>query len=154
MKYKRANALVTFKPCPRCGGTGQIPCDGLEPARDIRRQWAESLHMRPVVCKVYGKNVTLHLPGVAVKEQVGGYYGVSVYLAVTEVPVGSYPSPSIRLDGVSLWDWDEVGGKALWKWFTRYDYRDEVTPLATWPENLLEMKPLLEEGMGHDADKS
>ncbi len=147
-------AIVGFKPCPKCGGSGEILCDGMELFRQQHKAWAMQFHMKPVVYNWLGEAA---IPGIAVALLLpGGWYGVKVYVAVTEIPTsgiyGVYgldrrgvPYCLKSIQGVGLWSYDDINGKAFWHLFCRQSRRDELVLLDYWPEFFeLEDRKLLE----------
>lgn len=136
--------VVTFRPCPRCGGAGRVPCDGNEHIRAEQRLWAYSYAMKPVTFQIYDGTV---VAGLAVPElQPGGYHYLKVYVKVTDVPTPYGYACKIdsegRAEGIvkvgskSLFSFDIIEGKAFWPVMCRYQDRDKLTLLDYWPENL------------------
>lgn len=159
------NQLVTFKPCPKCGGTGIVPSDGKEHLRKEYREWAESYHLKPVSYKRswWGRGPIL---GVAVSQILpGGWSGLKVYVKVTDIPktpmmskasygsIHAYklngrgvPQPFMELEGFDVWCFDIINDKAFWYVFCRHDAQDEITKLDFWPDSFkLESRALLEQ---------
>lgn len=155
-------SLVTFKTCPKCKGLGRVPCDGKEYYRQLHRDWAKSLDLKPVVYAWLGKAA---IPGLAVAQTLpGGWYGLKVYVAITDIPrsgiyeigcggYGAYrldgrgvPGSIMNVQGIDLSYFDIINNKAFWYLFCHYSRRDELTPLDYWPEDLsLEDRKLIEE---------
>ena len=148
-------AVVGFKPCPKCGGTGQVPCDGMEYYRQMHKSWAEQFHLKPVVYNWLGKAA---IPGLAVAQLLpGGWYGLKVYVAVTAISrsgiYGVYrldargvPQSIMSIQDVGLSSFDIINDKAFWYLFCHQSRKDELMPLEHWPNNLsLEERRLIEE---------
>lgn len=150
----KENQLVTFKPCPRCSGTGIVPCDGKEHLRKEYREWAESYHLKPVSYKCSWLEQGPIL-GVAVSQVMpGGWHGLKVYIKITDIPrtakmesdYGSYhaykidgrgvPQPFMKLESYPVWTFDIINDKAFWYVFCRHDEQDEITRLDFWPDFL------------------
>ncbi len=158
----KKNAIVPFKVCPRCLGTGQIPCDGKEYYRQLHREWAESFHLKPVVYAWLGK---AEIPGLAVAQLMpGGWHGLKVYVAVTDIPRSGFfdagadgyyayklngrgvPLSIMHIQGVDLSCFDIINNKAFWYLFCHSTRKDELARLDYWPDILnLEDRKLIEE---------
>lgn len=158
----KSDAIVTFKVCPKCKGSGVVPCDGKEYYRQLHREWAASFHLKPVVYNWLGKVV---IPGLAVAQLLpGGWYGLKVYVAVTAIPrsgiyeagydgYGAYrldgrrvPRSIMSVQGVDLSYFDIVNDKAFWHLSCPQNRKDELTLLDYWPDILaLEDRKLIEE---------
>ena len=156
MKTKKKDALVTFKVCPRCGGTGQIPCDGKEFYRQQAKLWAEQFHLQPVLverCVGYdehNKRLSKSLPGLAVRSiNPGGWGAVKVYVAVTEQPKSIYATgleQTVRALLRFTRNADYINNKALWYMHVSWGYRDDIHLLDHWPEMIQEILRLTEGG--------
>lgn len=80
MRAKK-NAVVTFKDCPKCHGTGRVTCDGRDKFRQKYLLWAMRLHMKPVVYSG-GKQ---EIPGIAVAGiNPGGWAFVDIYVSICD----------------------------------------------------------------------
>ena len=143
----KKNLPVTYKPCAKCGGSGQVPCDGKEPFRIQQKEWAESFNGKPVLYKGYES--TEWVPGVAVAQLLpGGWHEVRIYLAVTARPKGAYiwadsafrlddrgvPHAAVNVGGNGLWSFDIINDKAFWHTNCRWDSREDLVHLDYWPE--------------------
>ncbi len=76
----RKDAVVTFKSCPKCHGTGKVTSDGRDHFRQKYLLWAMRLHMKPVVFS--GKQ---EIPGIAVAGIFpGGWAFIDIYVSLTD----------------------------------------------------------------------
>ena len=148
----KKNLPVAYKVCSKCGGSGQVPCDGREHYRRKYREWAETFHLMPVVFSWLGK---ASIPGIAVSQLLPvGWYGLKVYVAVSDIPragvieAGNGSGYAFRLDGrgvpqaiigvqgVDLHYFDIVNDKAYWYLFCHSTRRDELRTLDYWPDDI------------------
>lgn len=118
MKKQRDKALVGYKTCPRCEGTGQIPCDGREYYQQLSKEWADSLHGRMVMVPFLRassretKGDWIQLPGLAIRTKArGGWYGVKIYISVDKAP--NWGKFNLQLYGYDE-DHDIVNGHKLY----------------------------------------
>jgi hypothetical protein len=144
---KRDTALVGFKPCPRCHGTGKIPCDGKEIYRERHRVWAEGFVGKLVAIEAYDyvKKAYRWIPGLAtgVSKAQGGWPQVVVHVAISKLPSHQYwlPEPLRGMSAFFEGSYDEIKGKAYW-----YDLVSDpkmIRIIADTPD-LLELKSKLE----------
>lgn len=153
MRTKSMKALVPFKPCPRCHGSGEVPCDGNELVRKEQREWAYTYNQKPVVFQMYDGTV---VAGLAIAQlQPGGYHKLKVYVKVSDPPnTWGYAYKNIgggMIEGLyqvgtrHLFEFDEINGKAFWPVTCRYEDRDKLQLLESWPDWMsLEVVKLLE----------
>lgn len=150
MRTKKKDALVAFKPCPKCHGAGVTPCDGMELYRAEHKAWAESYHLMPVIYK--------GVPGLAVKNLLpGGWHQVKIYIAVREKSSGDFsvfdgfayrldsdgiPHSAFKVQGIDLYAFDIINGKALWFTVCQWLYRHELRLLDHWPIEIEELRRL------------
>lgn len=138
----RRQLPATFKPCPKCGGSGRILDDGKGHFREAHRLWAEGYHLRPVIYSRRG----IALPGLAVKELLpGGWHDVKVYVGVTDISTSGVHSGYTRgspfqVREVEIWQYDSVNGRALWFTTCPWWDRAHLTPIEGWPEIIDELK--------------
>lgn len=77
---RKQDAVVTFKTCPKCHGTGKVTCDGRDHFRLKYMAWAWKHHMKPVVYHGEQQDV----PGIAVAGIFsGGWAYLDIYVALT-----------------------------------------------------------------------
>lgn len=149
MRRKKKNALVTFKICPKCNGSGKVPCDGFEHYREKSQNWARQLHLQPVVVRKIDKV----FPGLAVKSvNPGGWGAVKVYVAVTDLPPEVMILRARHFEGDILMMcevqcFDIINDRAFWHKRVSWGYRDDISILDTWPEMIQEMLRLTEGGV-------
>lgn len=151
-RFNKRNLPTAFKVCPKCGGAGQVPCDGKEHYRQESRKWAGSFHLKPVVFNWLGKGA---IPGVAVDQLLpGGWHGLKVYVATSDIPWSGViaarsgsgyafrldgrgvPKAIIDIQGVDLHNFDVVNDKAFWYLFCHGTRREELQLLDYWPESV------------------
>lgn len=153
-------AIVGFKPCPKCGGRGSIPCDGMEYHRTLHETWAKSFHLLPVLYNWAGKEL---VPGIAVAElKPGGWWALRVYVKASEVPSHYYeasldgyqahrldgrgvPHPLYNIGELGLRNFDIINEKAFWHVNCSWPDRENLKKLDYLPECIgLEDRKMIE----------
>jgi len=83
---RKDTEILTFKPCPRCGGLGIIPCTGREPHMKKALEWAESLHGKMVTIPFLSSmhpETWIRIPGLAITHiGLGGWGNARVYISI------------------------------------------------------------------------
>ena len=140
----KRDAPVTFKPCPKCKGTGQVTSDGKDHIRQKYLAWAWRFHMKPVVYA--GKQ---EVPGIAVAGiNPGGWAFLAIYVSLTNdhsyighfhEEAGAYIHVKRRR---------KRGQKREYQNFYVIDVRgtegDKVKMLDIWPSHLISLPGLYE----------
>jgi hypothetical protein len=143
---RRKDSLVTFKTCFRCKGTGQVPCDGNEHVRIEQKLWADGFNLKPVTFKLSAWDGTV-VAGIAVPMLLpGGYHNLKIYVKASDPPNAygyTYINlPGGKIDGLfhvgkkALFQFDIINGKAFWPVVCRYEDRQDLCLLDTWPESI------------------
>lgn len=123
---------VAFKACPKCGGTGQIPCNGKEYYQAQSHAWAKALHGKIVTIPwLKSRTEWTRVPGVAVYRgnRPGGYGGIKVYLSVDVSPNWGGWGAEYGTD-----EFDEIDGHRFY--FIEKGQTPEVEEIQCWPENV------------------
>lgn len=138
---RKNDAVVTFKTCPKCRGTGQVPCDGKDHFRQRYLYNAWRFHMKPVIYK--GKQ---NVPGIAVAGiNPGGWAYLDIYVSIAPDRYGR--------SGASNYFNEEIGDylhvRRRKKRGTKMEYQnfyviecrgpemDKVELLDIWPQDLM-----------------
>jgi len=86
MRTKRDTAIIAFKKCPRCEGTGRIPCTGNEYNQQRSIEWANSLHGKIVSVPFLVSNDPEKwsaVPGLAISHiGPGGWGNARIYVSI------------------------------------------------------------------------
>jgi len=137
---KRDTAIVGYKTCPHCGGTGIIPCTGREYYQKLHKEWADSLHGKMVTVpflvqhEVWGR-----VPGLAIKKLTrGGWWAIRVYVSIDKgLNWGSFNMTRYGYDE----DHDLINDRRLYYIEKGYPDRQDVELLSMTdlPEELKEV---------------
>lgn len=136
----RKDSLATFKPCPKCHGTGKVTCDGRDHIRQKYLLWAMRFHMKPVVYK--GKKQPV--PGIAVAGVgPGGWAFLDIYVSKTKDHTYALNGHFNEVVGAYLYirRRRKRGAKVEYENFYCIECRgpemDKVEPLEIWPQHLM-----------------
>ncbi len=127
-RYKNSAEPAVLKVCPKCGGSGVVPCNERAPHREKARLWANSCHLRPVVFQVPDG----HPPVVGIATSgvfLGGWPALRIYVGVAE---DGFRLP-LRGPYATWLELDKVNGKALWYFDVQYSNRERIMLLDCWP---------------------
>ena len=135
---KRKDALVKFKTCPKCKGTGQVTCDGRDHIRLKYLAWAWRYHMKPVV---YSTDKTA-VPGIAVAGiNPGGWAFLDIYVSKAGERARAGEWSAEIGDYLYVRRRRKRGTKMEYENFYVLECRgpemDKVKPLEIWPQALM-----------------
>lgn len=148
MSRKRDKALVTYKTCPHCGGSGQVPCTGREHFQQQSYDWTKSLNGKAVMIPFLSvEREWIEVPGLAIQTILkGGWGAVKVYISVDKAP--NWGGFNVQMYGYDE-DYDVINGHRLYFISKGWARRKEVILLETIPMEIEEIKQITRQNKGH-----
>ncbi len=141
MSRKRDKALVTYKTCPNCGGSGQVPCTGREYFQQQAYDWAKSLNGQAVLIPFLStERKWIEVPGLAIQTVLkGGWGAVKVYISVDKAP--NWGGFNLQLYGYDE-DCDVINGRRLYFISKGWASRKDVVLLESIPLEIEAIKEI------------
>ena len=146
MGRKRDTALVSYKTCPHCGGSGQVPCTGREHFQQQAYDWAKSLQGQAVLIPFLStEREWIKVPGLAIQTILkGGWGAVKVYISVDKAPNWGGWRSSLRFYGYDE-DYDLINGHKLYYIEKGWASRKDVVLLRTIPPEIGAIKQIAQQ---------
>ena len=146
MGRKRDTALVPYKTCPHCEGSGQVTCTGREEFQRQAEVWAKSFHGQAVLIPFLNKDEEwIKVPGLAVQTiNRGGWGGLKVYISVDKAPNWGGWRGDLILFGYEE-EHDVVNGHKLYYINKGWGNREEVILLEEIPQELEGIKQIAQQ---------